>query len=717
MKLRSLSLQLFRQHVQSEVQFPDGLVGILGMNGSGKTTLVEAVGFALFGSRALRGKVEDVRTRTAPAKSGRGKRESELKVELSLEHEGVIFRIVRTLSDASLFVGGEAHPVAAGNRDVTARISAIVGMSYEEFIATYCTEQKGLEFLSGKKGAVEREKFIVRMMGYDRLEEVQELLRNDRKEKRAVLQGFEASLGSRDELQLRLEAEQGELEAIRAKHAEAAQTLQKADDDFKVLRDRMVKLEGLRTEYLKQKEAAQTFTVRYEERSKRLAALSDAHARAAADLARLLQPLAGDRSIDEVLARFRKQGAREKEALTGIVERARSLEVTWQSGWAEARAARDAIVQQVAQLKSKGARLGKLTAGAECPTCGQELAGSFEQVRQHFATEEHRLQQLLQAAEAQVGRAEQRPAGCAELDAERSAIEQRIAHLEAQVAELGACQQLQQRVLSFEQERRVLEGEAQRADEDAARARQRISDLRFSEQEYAGEKGAHDAAQRALEVVRLQRVRLEGEVRTKEALVERSRADLLKYDERRLEVERFRREVRVFDECDRILTDFRRFVNGSIRPRMAELASEYLADLTDGRYSAVELDEDFTPTVVEDGEPKRVISGGEQDILNLCMRIALSHMLAERAGQHFSLLMLDEVFGSLDEGRRMNVLSLLEKLRARFEQIIIISHLDDIKDGVQHQIQVEYDERTGSAQIRSGGDFAEEELGELVYNL
>jgi exonuclease SbcC len=67
------------------------------------------------------------------------------------------------------------------------------------------------------------------------------------------------------------------------------------------------------------------------------------------------------------------------------------------------------------------------------------------------------------------------------------------------------------------------------------------------------------------------------------------------------------------------------------------------------------------------------------------------------------------VFGSLDEGRRGNVLALLEKLRRRFEQIIIITHLDDIKDGVQHLIQVEYDEGSGSAAVTNacdeGGDF------------
>ena len=35
MKLRSLSLNLFRQHISSQIEFPDGLVGVIGTNGSG----------------------------------------------------------------------------------------------------------------------------------------------------------------------------------------------------------------------------------------------------------------------------------------------------------------------------------------------------------------------------------------------------------------------------------------------------------------------------------------------------------------------------------------------------------------------------------------------------------------------------------------------------------------------------------------------------------
>jgi exonuclease SbcC len=708
-------MQLFRQHVSSEVVFPDGLVGVVGTNGSGKTTIVEAIGFALFGSRALRGKVEDVRTRTAPARTGRGKRDQDLKVSLSLEHDGVIFRIERTLSEAALFVGGESTPVAAGNRDVSTRISSIVGMSYEEFVSTYCTEQKGLEFLSGKKGATEREKFIVRMMGYDRLEEVQDLLRTDRKEKRAVLQGFEASLGTREELEQRLQGEETELAEVREKHAEVARSLQKAEDDFRALREKMVKLEDLRARFTKEKEGAQTYKVRHEERVKRIATISDTYALTKEDLARALKPLAGGQDLNEALNGLRKRLSTEKNAREILIGKIRDAELAWREELSKVTAQRDALKQQLTQLQGKATKFEKLSTGGECPTCGQELGDSFEQVLKHFSDEKKKLNTKIREVETAIAEAEKLPTEISALQAERTSVEDRLAHLESKMIELSTCEQLQSKMLSLEEERKTLEVDIKVAEDNMLRAQERMAELRFSEDEYLREKGAHDAAQRVLEVVRLQRVRLEGEVNTKGALVERSKSDLLKFDERRAEVDKLRHEVRVFDECDRVLTDFRKFVNTTIRPRMAELASEYLADLTDGRYSAVELDDDFTPTVVEDGEPKRVISGGEEDILNLCMRISLSHMLAERAGQHFSLLMLDEVFGSLDEGRRGNVLSLLEKLRNRFEQILIITHLDDVKDGVQHLIQVDYDERTGSAVVRS----SDEELAveALAYNV
>jgi exonuclease SbcC len=701
MKLRSLSLNLFRQHVSSYIEFPDGLVGVIGTNGSGKTTIVEAIGFAIYGSRALRGRVEDVRTRTAPAKTGRGRKEQDLRVELSLEHDGVVFRIERSLNDAAIFVGGESEAVAVGSRDVSARISAIVGMSYEEFISTYCTEQKGLEFLSGKKGATEREKFIVRMMGYDRLEEVQDLIRGDRKEKRAILTGYEASLGTKEEIEQRLEAETSDLAAIRERHGEAQKTLQKSESDFAAVREKMGKLEELRARFLRERESTQSAAVRLEERGRRLKDVTSTISLAEEELAKVLKPLSASRSLDEAIAQAKRQVATERERLAAKLEEARAVELTWREAVSKAAAERDMAKTQYTTLEKRVAKVGELEGGSDCPTCGQSLGESFEQVRKHFQGEQRTLAAKVRDLERAYKDIQSEPDSVAKIGAERIEIDQKLKQAEAKLQELQLCVQLQAKIESLRKELEVVQGEIKLAEDHKRLATERMADLRFSEEDYNREKGAFDASQRLVEVARLQRVRLEGEVNTKEALVERTRAEIQKFTERQIEVERLRRDVRLCDECDRMVTEFRKYVNSSIRPRMAELASEYLADLTDGRYTAVELAEDFTPTVVEDGEAKSVISGGEEDILNLCMRISLSHMLAERAGQHFSLLILDEVFGSLDEGRRSNVLALLEKLRNRFEQIVIITHLDDIKDGVQHLIQVDYDEVSGSAFVRS----------------
>jgi exonuclease SbcC len=136
-----------------------------------------------------------------------------------------------------------------------------------------------------------------------------------------------------------------------------------------------------------------------------------------------------------------------------------------------------------------------------------------------------------------------------------------------------------------------------------------------------------------------------------------------------------------------------------VRPELAEIASRFLDDLTDGRYTHLEFDEDYRLTVMEEGLPKSVISGGEEDLCNLVLRLAISQMIAERAGQAFSLLILDEVFGSLDEARRANVVELLRRLNDRFEQVIVITHIEQVREGLDRLLQVRFDEARGCSVV------------------
>src|SRR5437016_11104673 len=103
--------------------------------------------------------------------------------------------------------------------------------------------------------------------------------------------------------------------------------------------------------------------------------------------------------------------------------------------------------------------------------------------------------------------------------------------------------------------------------------------------------------------------------------------------QRERQIAAFKARQRLHNELDRAFSDLRGELNARMRPEIAELASGFLADLTDGRYDELELTEDYTLTILEGGVPKPVISGGEEDIASLVLRLAPSQMIAERAGQ------------------------------------------------------------------------------------
>jgi exonuclease SbcC len=158
-------------------------------------------------------------------------------------------------------------------------------------------------------------------------------------------------------------------------------------------------------------------------------------------------------------------------------------------------------------------------------------------------------------------------------------------------------------------------------------------------------------------------------------------------------------ERRLHEELDRAFNEIRTRLNAELRPELSELASSFLRELIDSRTAEFELDERYEVTVLDDGVAKPVLSGGEEDLAYLVLRLAVSQMIAERSGQSFSLLVLDEVFGSLDETRRFNVLDLLRRLGDRFEQVILITHIEAVRDGLDNVITVRYDPGTASSVI------------------
>lgn len=137
--------------------------------------------------------------------------------------------------------------------------------------------------------------------------------------------------------------------------------------------------------------------------------------------------------------------------------------------------------------------------------------------------------------------------------------------------------------------------------------------------------------------------------------------------------------------------DFRKNLIASIRPTLSDLSSRLMDEMTDGKYSLVDLDDKYNLRVMDSGEYFGVerYSGGEKDLANLCLRLAISLALTESAGLNGSFIILDEVFGSQDVQRKELILKALANLKNRFPQILLITHVEDIKDGVEDLITVE----------------------------
>jgi len=85
-------------------------------------------------------------------------------------------------------------------------------------------------------------------------------------------------------------------------------------------------------------------------------------------------------------------------------------------------------------------------------------------------------------------------------------------------------------------------------------------------------------------------------------------------------------------------------------------------------------------------------SGGEAFRINFAIRIALSKLLASRALTHLKFLAIDEGFGMLDTAGRDDLVAVINSIAPDFEKILVITHLQELKDLFPTKIEVTKDE-------------------------
>ncbi|MDX1993452.1 MAG: SMC family ATPase [bacterium] len=140
-------------------------------------------------------------------------------------------------------------------------------------------------------------------------------------------------------------------------------------------------------------------------------------------------------------------------------------------------------------------------------------------------------------------------------------------------------------------------------------------------------------------------------------------------------------------------------------PELEATANDLLARMTDGRMH-LKLNtqrEKVTGGVAETLDIEiadelgtrsyELYSGGEAFRINFAIRVALSQMLARRAGAQLRTLFIDEGFGTQDEEGRNKLVEAITAIQEDFDLILVITHIDDLRDSFPVHIMVD---KTGS---------------------
>jgi exonuclease SbcC len=251
---------------------------------------------------------------------------------------------------------------------------------------------------------------------------------------------------------------------------------------------------------------------------------------------------------------------------------------------------------------------------------------------------------------------------------------------------IGRVEELERRLATRPEVERALQAARElggKAETTAEKLRREISTLDFDQSAYEAAVERVAEAEERLSKLRDAREGLGGDWKDADHRIELTRTELKRLDDdRKLANEKAAAASRM-DEMDSLFTEFFRSLTARVRPMLEVEASDLVRELTDGRYERMEFDDNYRVRLLDRFDDSYAIerfSGGESDVASLSARVALSRIVASRGGNTMGFLVLDEVFGSLDAGRRNNVLLALERLKRSFGQIFIISHVAEVQE-------------------------------------
>jgi exonuclease SbcC len=692
MILKSISLKNFRKFKDVFVEFPDGITGVVGLNGVGKSTLFEAFAWVLYGPVATRTAVDQIkREGAAPS--------DPCRVEIEFIFDDDTYRVVREMSGKNLSASGIVTvngKIAANGAELVSKfIQRKLGMDWKSFYTSIFAKQKELNTLSSMNPS-ERRHLILRMLGIDAVDDILSEIRSDTKEKKNIVeklgfdlldaQGAEKITMYTQELQL-FEKKQKilvkQIEEQKKKRLTIETELHRIKKEYDIKKQSYEKiyvtkeqLEEKKSRFEKKKSVGEDIKTLEKTRHERQEILKKQN-----------EKLMMFRNLEKDLQILEQQQQKNHDSIQTVIKKQE-----------QNRTLMHRLGEDIKELTTKKQYIEKMGPQAKCPTCervlGEQQYTLLKLYSEELAKKNYDNQKLIDAEKKFTNEYER-------LSREKQALQKKTIFLRGQVVDR---ERLQTTLHNISEE---IQREMQKL-EIKKKELKSIGTIAFDEKQYllirTGISEAYRNYQTSLAKLNTIREKHQGiileqkeqegdknlinqQIKSIEKSIEEQQKLIKKLGDERRDVQR----LSILSE---VMDSYRTYLISQIRPTLSSHASELFDELTEGKYSQIVLDEDYNLLVYDQGKPYRIerFSGGEEDLANLCIRLAISEIITERAGSIFNFIILDEIFGSQDQIRKQNIIKALNSFSSKFRQIFLITHVEDIKHFTENTMTISEDD-------------------------
>ena len=684
MIIQSITLRDFKSYAGQTVNLNGiGAIGICGPNGAGKSTIIEAVTFALFG------KCTSTERKELGNEAIIRDHQDEAFVSLTFEKDGqeyTVERTVRKKGTGTATLTSSGRMIQAGSATVTVMVQSIVGMDYETFVSSTIIRQDEMDKISDLRPS-ERKNILSKIFGL-------ELYDKFKKTTLEKLSRAEAEVEATELLAKQLRPLLSNENAIRKDLDDADAASKQLDTKIRKNEEELSTLEAEIEKTIKKKSD-------YDVKNAQLVSLE----REISSIHSLIQSTSKEISVSTESEKELYTLKEELEAITNLELRRLELEGLKEhltSSILQQEQQTRSIEQIVAEEKEyyRTIQDSKI---AECPVCKRPLDDQHRhRMLKEFNSKLNQLTSQLNKVTEQSLLDRKRLDN--DLLPELRAIEEKTskvqklqlkkAHLEGAAFQLG-------RLIRSE---RDLKSKLKIAEAEKQKVTMELANLEDIVPYFEKLQSERKSTSSSLVGFR------EEKVRTEES-VKHLRNQLAQIGSAREEIERIRRQTAIKREeiaVYEILDDafgkdgIPTAILKNLVPEVEEDASRILYDLSSGEMrisfqfgretkTGIQTDQLVMEAVDDTGHhPVTRFSGGERMRINLALRLGISEVIARRSGYKGKIetLIIDEGLSALDEEGRQATFEILRQLRQRFSKILVISHLDDVKDAFETRLVV-----------------------------